>query len=150
MRLSELVRLALEEDVGPGDVTTDCTVPADTTGTAAIRAKAPLVVCGHPSAAEVFTQVGATYRPLIDEGRDVQPGTVIGYHHLQHPRGVACFQADHGLGRFARPDAFIGKLATVVHRVTQKMSKRRFQPIEDVAVHLRVFTNDFQANLFPE
>ncbi|MCB9778118.1 MAG: carboxylating nicotinate-nucleotide diphosphorylase [Alphaproteobacteria bacterium] len=77
MQLPELVRLALEEDVGPGDVTTESTVAASTTGTATIRAKAALVVCGHPSAGEVFRQVGATYRPLVPEGQEVVPGTVV-------------------------------------------------------------------------
>ena len=77
MQLAELVRLALAEDVGPGDITTQSTVPADRTGTAAVRAKASLVVCGHDAAAEVFRQVGAHYRVRIEEGEPVEPGTII-------------------------------------------------------------------------
>lgn len=68
MRLPELVRLALEEDVGNGDLTTESTVPADRRGAGLIRAKQALVVCGHVEAAEVFRQVGAIYRPLVGEG----------------------------------------------------------------------------------
>jgi len=74
---SELVRLALAEDVGPADVTTESTVPAGRTGTALIRAKAPLVVCGHDVAQEVFSQVGARYTALVEEGREVSPGADI-------------------------------------------------------------------------
>ena len=77
MHLPELVRLALVEDVGPADVTTEATVLAGRRGAATIRAKAPLVVCGHDAAAEVFRQVGASYRPLAAEGSLVQPGTLV-------------------------------------------------------------------------
>jgi nicotinate-nucleotide pyrophosphorylase (carboxylating) len=77
MRLSELVRLALDEDVGPGDRTTEACVPAAALGSATIRAKAHLVVCGHDEATEVFRQVGAQYTPQVTEGDAVSPGTVI-------------------------------------------------------------------------
>jgi nicotinate-nucleotide pyrophosphorylase (carboxylating) len=77
MHLQELVRLALIEDVGPGDRTTEACVPADATSTARITAKAQLVVCGHTEAAEVFRQVGATYDAVVPEGTLVQPGTAV-------------------------------------------------------------------------
>ncbi|MCK6506074.1 carboxylating nicotinate-nucleotide diphosphorylase [Myxococcota bacterium] len=77
MHLSELVRLALLEDVGAADVTTEATVPAGLGGAATIRAKQHLVVCGHEAAAEVFRQVGATYRPRAEEGVLVPPGTLV-------------------------------------------------------------------------
>jgi nicotinate-nucleotide pyrophosphorylase (carboxylating) len=44
--LERTVQAALAEDLGAGDVTTDATVPADATGTAAILVKEPGVVCG--------------------------------------------------------------------------------------------------------
>lgn len=74
MRLSELVSLSLEEDIGPGDLTTDSTVPAGRTGAAIIRAKQPVVVCGNDAAAEVFRQVGASYQALIPDGEAVESG----------------------------------------------------------------------------
>ncbi len=77
MQLRELVRLALEEDVGPGDRTTEACVPADALGEARILAKADLVVCGHQEAAEVFRQVGADYAVRVEEGAPVSPGTVV-------------------------------------------------------------------------
>jgi nicotinate-nucleotide pyrophosphorylase (carboxylating) len=77
MRLSELVRLALEEDVGNGDLTTEATVPAERRGVGLIRAKQALVVCGHVEAAEVFRQVGAIYRPLVGEGCAAASGEVV-------------------------------------------------------------------------
>lgn len=77
MDTTQLVRLALAEDVGPGDRTTEACVPADATSTARITAKAPLVVCGHTEAAEVFRQMGARYETVVPEGLAVASGTVI-------------------------------------------------------------------------
>lgn len=77
MRIAELVRLALEEDIGHADLTTEACVDPDVAGTATITAKATLVVCGHAPAAEVFRQLGATYTPLVGEGTEVQRGTAI-------------------------------------------------------------------------
>ena len=77
MRLQELVRLALEEDVGPGDRTTEACVPADAVGAARIVAKSTLVVCGHIEATEVFRQMGVSYEAEVAEGERVQPGTVV-------------------------------------------------------------------------
>ena len=42
----ELLRLALAEDLGPGDVTTPLVVPQHQVGRAVIEARQPLVVCG--------------------------------------------------------------------------------------------------------
>jgi nicotinate-nucleotide pyrophosphorylase (carboxylating) len=68
MQVSELVRLALEEDLGPGDITTTACVAADAAGTATIYAKQELVVCGHAPAKEVFRQMGAEYVERVAEG----------------------------------------------------------------------------------
>jgi nicotinate-nucleotide pyrophosphorylase (carboxylating) len=78
MTLQELVRLALEEDVGPGDVTTRAVVDPVRAGTARIVAKQPLVVSGQAAAAEVFRQVGARYEARVADAADVEPGTVVG------------------------------------------------------------------------
>ena len=77
MRLSRLVALALEEDVGHGDITTEATVPAGEVGSARIIAKQRLVVSGHEVAAEVFSQVGAHYSAQVGEGCLAEPDTVI-------------------------------------------------------------------------
>ncbi len=77
MQLSELVRLALEEDLGPGDVTTAACVAPDATGVATIYAKQDIVVCGHTAAKEVFRQLGAEYQEKIAEGTPVGPRQVI-------------------------------------------------------------------------
>ena len=68
--LEELVRQALSEDVGSGDVTTDATVPEDARARARIVQKAPGTIYGFDAAEAVFTQLDpdASCERLIEEG----------------------------------------------------------------------------------
>ncbi len=59
MDLSELVAVALAEDVGAGDVTGDAVVPGEAHAYARIVQKAPGVLFGLGVATEVFRQAGA-------------------------------------------------------------------------------------------
>jgi nicotinate-nucleotide pyrophosphorylase (carboxylating) len=83
MRLStaieEIVRLALAEDVGHGDVTTLATVMEDTPGRAVLLAKARGVLAGMAVVVEVFRQVdpGVQVRPLLEDGATLDPGVRI-------------------------------------------------------------------------
>ena len=56
----ELIRLALEEDIGAGDITTDALIAPESTATAVIYAKEPLIIAGLPVAKEVFTTLDPT------------------------------------------------------------------------------------------
>jgi nicotinate-nucleotide pyrophosphorylase (carboxylating) len=53
----QIVRRALAEDLGWGDVTTEATVPADVRGRGTIVVKAPCVLAGLDVAAEAFRQL---------------------------------------------------------------------------------------------
>jgi len=55
----ELVARALQEDLGPGDVTAEAVVPGDASGRAVITQKEPGVLFGLEVAGEVFRQTGA-------------------------------------------------------------------------------------------
>ncbi len=55
----EIVRRALAEDIGAGDVTTMATVPPEAMAVADMVAREPLVVCGLPLAEAVFKEVSA-------------------------------------------------------------------------------------------
>jgi nicotinate-nucleotide pyrophosphorylase (carboxylating) len=68
--LRALVRRALGEDVGSGDVTTEATVPEAQRARALITQKAPGVVYGLHVAEAVFTQLDAEARSerLVEEG----------------------------------------------------------------------------------
>jgi nicotinate-nucleotide pyrophosphorylase (carboxylating) len=67
----ELVRAALEEDTGTGDVTTLATVPEQARARALITQKAPGVIFGLQAAEEVFAQLDPDARceRLIAEGQ---------------------------------------------------------------------------------
>jgi nicotinate-nucleotide pyrophosphorylase (carboxylating) len=70
-QLSELVRRALEEDVGSGDVTSEATVAADARARALITQKAPGAIYGLDVAETVFTALDerARVERLVEEGR---------------------------------------------------------------------------------
>lgn len=74
-----LVRQALAEDVGTGDITTTCTVPANLRGEAVIIAKGAGVIAGQFVAAMTFREVDAklAYEELVSDGTAVTPGTIV-------------------------------------------------------------------------
>jgi nicotinate-nucleotide pyrophosphorylase (carboxylating) len=75
----ELVALALAEDLGSGDITSEAVVPADTRARARILQKASGILFGLDVAEEVFAQAGAeTFDRLVVEGqwRDEVPAEV--------------------------------------------------------------------------
>src|SRR5262245_8471717 len=65
-----IMRLALAEDVGRGDITTEATVPLDAVATAHILQKAPGVLCGLPVVEAVFARLDprVTVTRLAAEG----------------------------------------------------------------------------------
>jgi nicotinate-nucleotide pyrophosphorylase (carboxylating) len=77
----DLVRRALTEDIGPGDVTTRATVPADARGSGVLLAKAPIVVAGLEVARSVFVaaagETSIDFTPRVTEGDRVEAGTVL-------------------------------------------------------------------------
>ena len=77
--IRRLIDLALEEDIGTGDVTTQALIPPDLMGEAHIRAKAPLVAAGLPVAELVFRKVDASllFEPQVADGQEVEPGAVL-------------------------------------------------------------------------
>jgi nicotinate-nucleotide pyrophosphorylase (carboxylating) len=79
MKTAELVRQALTEDLGSGDITTEALIGKDQTCAAVIRAKENGVICGLEVAAEVFRQLESRVRLIakVREGRQVKKGQVI-------------------------------------------------------------------------
>jgi nicotinate-nucleotide pyrophosphorylase (carboxylating) len=75
----DLVRQALAEDVGRGDVTTDATVSPDQRATAVLLAKSSCVLAGLDVFCEAFRQRDpeVEIRRLRCDGDRVEPGTVV-------------------------------------------------------------------------
>ncbi|MHC5080760.1 MAG: carboxylating nicotinate-nucleotide diphosphorylase [Planctomycetota bacterium] len=77
--LRGLMKKALAEDIGEGDLTSRALIPSTAQATARIQAKAEGILAGTPAAAAVFREVDpeTTFTPLVAEGARVTPGTVV-------------------------------------------------------------------------
>ena len=75
----DLIRLALEEDIGPGDITTDNIVAPDTRGKGTIVAKQDLVIAGLQVAEKVFHTLEPSVRFTTDfsDGDRIAAGTTV-------------------------------------------------------------------------
>jgi nicotinate-nucleotide pyrophosphorylase (carboxylating) len=108
-QIERLIDLALEEDIGSGDVTTQALIPPNLQGEAQIRAKETLVVAGLPLAARVFYRLTreVQFSPAVQDGQEVEAGAVlailtgpvppiltgerVALNFLQHLSGIATF-----------------------------------------------------------
>jgi nicotinate-nucleotide pyrophosphorylase (carboxylating) len=77
--VGSIVRVALAEDVGAGDVTSVSILPLDRMVRGRVVAKAAGVVAGLAVAAEVFSQVDSRieWAPLVEEGAAVGVGDIV-------------------------------------------------------------------------
>jgi len=75
----ETIAHALAEDLGPGDITSECFIPADHRSTARIVAKENAVLAGTEVAAEVFRQVDPTIEVTLlkNDSDTISPGNLI-------------------------------------------------------------------------
>ncbi|MEK7742530.1 MAG: carboxylating nicotinate-nucleotide diphosphorylase [Nitrospirota bacterium] len=75
----EIIRIALEEDIGNGDITTAFLIPEDSESRALIIAKGNFVVAGIPFIKEVFSFFDGEVRfnVFINDGSKVMKGDVI-------------------------------------------------------------------------
>ena len=75
----ELIDLALKEDIGLGDITTENLIAADSMGSAVIVAKEDLTICGFDVAKRVFQRLdpGIKYTPYFEDGVDITTGQTV-------------------------------------------------------------------------
>jgi nicotinate-nucleotide pyrophosphorylase (carboxylating) len=109
-RVQSLLDLALREDVGAGDRTSEATIPETARARGRFLAKEPLVVCGIPVVERVFDRLGpVTLSWSAADGDHVQTGTPMGtvegtartllagerlvLNFLQHLSGIATLTA---------------------------------------------------------
>jgi nicotinate-nucleotide pyrophosphorylase (carboxylating) len=78
MKIDEIVSLALREDLGDGDHTSQSTIPAEAMGRAELLIKEDGVIAGINVAKEVFRQVDPELKfvGLIDDGQNVRRGDI--------------------------------------------------------------------------
>ena len=77
--VDKLIDLALEEDIGSGDITTNFLIPADKSGKGDILAKEDLLVCGLDLAERIFRRLdpGVVIEREVDEGQRAKSGQTI-------------------------------------------------------------------------
>jgi nicotinate-nucleotide pyrophosphorylase (carboxylating) len=82
-QIDQVIKMALEEDIGPGDLTTLSTVPADLQGKGNFRAKRPSVVAGVFLLERIFACVDPQVRVSrhIRDGDAVKEGIVVAEAH---------------------------------------------------------------------
>jgi nicotinate-nucleotide pyrophosphorylase (carboxylating) len=75
----EIVRRALAEDLGWGDVTTEAIVPSELRARGIILSKCSCVIAGLEVAAEAFSQLdpGCTFERRLKDGDRCEPGDVV-------------------------------------------------------------------------
>ncbi len=75
----DIIQRALAEDLGSGDITSECFIPADHRSTARIVAKENAILAGTEVAAEVFRQVDASITLEVHkfDGDPLAPGESI-------------------------------------------------------------------------
>ncbi len=79
--VDRLIRIALEEDIGPGDVTTAATVAPGTMARAELVAKEDFVLAGIDIARRVFAHVDGkvAFEALIRDGQTARRGEVLAW-----------------------------------------------------------------------
>jgi nicotinate-nucleotide pyrophosphorylase (carboxylating) len=78
-KLLAVVRRAIDEDIGVGDITTTAVVPERTQVKARIVAAGPCVIAGLPAAEAVFEEIDdeIEFTPLVEEGASIKGETAI-------------------------------------------------------------------------
>ena len=79
--IERIVRTALEEDIGLGDITTEVTTGKDTVARAELVAKQEFTLAGVDVAEAVFKTLdpGVSFERLLEDGRQVRRGEVIAW-----------------------------------------------------------------------
>ncbi|MGH7879298.1 MAG: nicotinate-nucleotide diphosphorylase, partial [Candidatus Binataceae bacterium] len=131
--LTDLVRRALAEDVGQGDITTAATVPAGRRGRARITVKEAesIVFCGGLMLEQVFAQTGA--RPVINSL--ASEGARL--HH-----GVLAADINGDLGGLLRGERtalnfaqLMSGIATITHRYVEAVRGTHTKIIDTRKTH---------------
>lgn len=133
----EIVKRALAEDIGTGDITTMLTVPASASCRARIIAKEEGVIAGLPVADLAFDGVArsirtgkVTFAAKVVDGDRVRPGDVIA--EISGPTGVILTAERTALNFLQRMSGISTKTAHLVelakHTKAQVMDTRKTAP----------------------
>jgi len=79
-QLDKIIDLALAEDLGCGDITTEALIPSDLSGRASLLVKETGILAGIDIAAHVFRRVDPSLQVevLVRDSASVKPGDIVG------------------------------------------------------------------------
>lgn len=77
--LDKVIKNALEEDLGPGDITTDSIIDSSVTGKAVLETREDIVLAGLPVFMRTFTLLNpdTSFKQYYSDGQDIPAGKVI-------------------------------------------------------------------------
>jgi nicotinate-nucleotide pyrophosphorylase (carboxylating) len=77
--INHLIKIALEEDIGPGDITTENLIDKNLKGIGEVVTKEPLVIAGLDVARQVFEQLepDISFRPNFKDGDFIEKGKIV-------------------------------------------------------------------------
>jgi nicotinate-nucleotide pyrophosphorylase (carboxylating) len=124
--VKELIRLAIAEDLGTGDVTTTSVVPRETIIKGNFIAKEAGVVCGFVVARYVFSQLDPTVQfvPEIADGDKVSAGQVIAT--IKGP-AQAVLSGERVALNFLQ---YLSGIATQTHQLVEKVAGTGLQIVD--------------------
>lgn len=125
--VDRLIELALAEDVGPGDLTTEATIPAAATGVADFLCKEEgAILSGLDVAARVFRAVDARchVRFEVGEGSRLKKGQIFG--HVEGPTRALLTGERTALNFLQR----LSGIATITHRYVEALAGTRLQLLD--------------------
>jgi nicotinate-nucleotide pyrophosphorylase (carboxylating) len=116
----DLVRRAIAEDLGAGDITTEAIVPADVRARGVLLAKSRCVLAGLEVAREVFDQIdaGTSFESLKSDGDACEPGETCA--HVSG-RAAALLAAERTALNFVQ---HLSGIATMTQRFVQASGGR--------------------------
>lgn len=77
--IQHLIKIALEEDIGPGDITTENLIDKNLKGIGEVVTKEPLVIAGIDVVRQVFEQLDhdISFRPNFKDGDFIEKGKIV-------------------------------------------------------------------------
>jgi nicotinate-nucleotide pyrophosphorylase (carboxylating) len=140
----DLITLALKEDIGPGDITTDTLIDPQRKATAIFLAKESMVVAGLDIARRVFCRLDPTAEliPLVSEGQSAAAGQTIaringGLRALLSGERVALNFVQRLSGIASQTRRFLGELkSSEVRLVDTRKTTPGWRVLEKYAVRV--------------
>ena len=121
-QIEKIIKHALAEDIGSGDITTSLTIPPESVSRAQIIAKEEGVIAGLQVAKLVFAELGeVTFTPNLAEGDHVKPGDVLA--EITGPTAVILTGERVALNFLQRMSGIATKTARLVELVKHTNAK---------------------------